>query len=74
MMSPRFSNLTSNRPSASKLPANFGGGGGGSKDKLNSGSREVTISSDAQLKKDDSYESLKSGDDQDTIKRKLHQK
>ena len=62
MMSPRFS----------KLPGNLGSGG--SKDgeiKLNSGSREVTISSDAQIKKDDSYESLKSTDDQETIKRKM---
>ena len=62
MMSPRFS----------KLPGNLAAGG--SKDgenKLNSGSRDVTISSDARIKKDDSYESLKSGDDQETIKRKL---
>ena len=71
MMSPRFSNLNSSR-----LPANMGAGGG-NKDgdhKMNSGSREVTISSDTRIKRDDSYESLKSGDDQETIKRKLQQK
>ena len=70
MSSPRFNGMFSNKASTSKFPMNFGGSSKDG-DKMNSGSREVTISSDARIKKEDSYESLKSGDNQDTIKRKL---